>query len=43
MDKAKVDELIEKLRNTKESTVVQYADDVVRVQTSGAEKQRIGA
>lgn len=37
MDEAQFDALIEKLRNTQESTVVQYADAVVRVQLSVAD------
>jgi NADH-quinone oxidoreductase E subunit len=43
VDEALVDALIERLRNTPESTVVSYADSVVRVQLSVADKTGVGA
>jgi NADH-quinone oxidoreductase subunit E len=41
VDERAIDAMIERLRNTKESTVVKLADEIVQVHLSAAEKQRI--
>jgi NADH-quinone oxidoreductase E subunit len=40
MDTSKIDALLEKLRNTEESTVVRYADEVVQVQLRDTERAK---